>query len=53
MMALRLRKTSFTSGLRDQIEVTLAVADLGVFQPVPFRRRRTQRLGEMVKLIRA
>ena len=29
-----------------QIEVALAVADLGVGQPVPLLRRRTQRLGQ-------
>ena len=29
-----------------QVEVALAVADLGVFEAVPFRRRRAQRLGE-------
>ena len=29
-----------------QIEVTLAIADFGVFQAVPFGRRRPQRLGD-------
>ena len=33
-------------GIRDQIQVTLAVADFGVFEAVPFRGRRAQRLGE-------
>ena len=32
--------------IRDQIEVTLAIANFGVFEPVPFRRRRAQRFGE-------
>ena len=33
-------------GIRDQIEIALAVADFGVFEAVPFAGRRAQRLGE-------
>ncbi len=32
--------------IRDEVEVALAVADLGVFESVILRRRRTQGLGE-------
>ncbi len=33
-------------GIRDQVEIALAIADFGVFEAVPFRGRRAQRLGE-------
>ena len=33
-------------GIRDQVQITLAVADLGVFQPVIFCGWRTQGFGE-------
>ncbi len=34
------------SGIRDQIEITLAVARLGILEPVPFLRQRQERLGK-------
>ena len=47
---VRLRKTSRTSGLDDQVDVALAVADLDVGEAVPLLGQRPQRLGERQEL---
>ncbi len=37
-----LQKNFLHVGIRDQVEVTLAVADFGVFESMPFRGRRAE-----------
>ena len=48
-MRVRWRNTSRVSVVHDQVDVALAVARLGVGQPVPLVRQRPQRLRQQAQ----
>ena len=51
MMRARVTKTLRDFGIRDQIEIALAVAGLHIFQAVPLFRHGEQRLREELELL--
>ena len=51
MIRLRVWKTLRTSGIDDQVEVALPVADFDVREAVPFFREGMERLGEQAEAV--